>query len=100
MLLIFWFAAAILAVYRAARMLALEDGPFDVFAAVRARLGQRSWVGRGLHCPLCIGFWGAAVAAWLIGPGSWREWLMLWGGIAGAQVLIWRYALVTGIETG
>lgn len=100
MLLIFWFVAAVLAVYRAARMLALEDGPFTIFAALRDRVGQRTWVGRGLRCPLCIGFWAAALAAWLIGPVSWQEWLLLWGGIAGLQVLVWKWALATGIEIG
>ena len=97
-MLIFYAVLATLAVYRAARLLAFEDGPFDVLAAVRARVGQRTWIGRGLHCPLCLGFWGAALAAWLIGPADWRAWLILWGGIAGAQTLLWKWTVVTGIE--
>lgn len=99
MLIAVWFVIAVFAVYRAARMLAYEDGPFDLFAWLRDRLGQKSWVGRGWRCPLCLGWWGAALAAYLIGPQSWREWLILWGGIAGAQVVLWKYLIATGIES-
>lgn len=99
-LLVVSFVIAVLAVYRASRMLAHEDGPFTVFAWVRGKLGQKNWIGRGLHCPLCLGFWLAAGAAYLVGPTDWRTWLLLWLGIAGGQVLLWKYTLATGIESG
>lgn len=83
---------AAFAVYRVAHMLALEDGPFDVFAKVRTRLGgdtQATWLGRGVNCPLCIGFWIALAASLIFFPlADWRTWLLTWLGIAGAAVAI------------
>lgn len=61
-----------LAVYRVAHMVATEDGPADVFSRFRYRVGQRTWIGRGFHCPLCISFWlGFIVAALLPWAGWW-----------------------------
>lgn len=63
-----------LATYRAARMVALEDGPFEVFAQLREGAARRfvgrelapgmvedHWVVKGVNCPLCVGFWAAPV---------------------------------------
>jgi hypothetical protein len=61
-----------LAVYRVAHMVALEDGPADAFARWRHRVGQRSWVGRGFHCPLCLSFWLGLLAALAL---PWTGWL-------------------------
>lgn len=77
---------AILAVYRLAHAIALEDGPFDIFAKVRDGLQadkQATWLQRGAACPLCISFWLALPAAWLIGGG-----LLEWLGIAGAVMVL------------
>ena len=79
-----WFVIGVLAVYRVAHMLAREDGPFDVFSLVREKVGQDSWVGRGLHCVLCISFWLSLPAALLVG----LPWLMGWLGIAGGVLVI------------
>lgn len=71
--------AAILGTYRAAFMVAREEGPFDVFDRLRAR-AQRlpsspdtqpnrlrpHWVARGLACPLCVSFWLSLVAAFIV----------------------------------
>ena len=54
---------AVLAVYRLSHAVAYEDGPADAFTELRARVGQGHWIGRGLHCPLCISFWLAFVPA-------------------------------------
>jgi hypothetical protein len=79
-----------LAAYRVARMVALEDGPFDVFSRFRARFdkprGQlKSWVGRGVECPLCLGFY---IAALMLGL-SYIDYVfygVLWLAVAGLQV--------------
>ena len=92
------FAAAVLGTYRAVRMFLLEDGPFDVFAAIRARVTQRTWVGRGLQCYLCLSFWVALGAASLM-AANWRELVLLWGGIAGGAVVLWKYLLGVGLES-
>lgn len=92
----FDLAAAALAVYRVAYLLAREDGPFDLAAALRERLGQATWVGRGFHCPMCLSFWGAFVAylMLIIGERITDNTLMFlnWGAIAGACAVIhwWR----------
>lgn len=92
------FIAAALATYRAARMVTQEDGPADAFAELRARAGQATWIGRGLHCFLCTSFWAALPIAWLLPVRSGRERLLAWGGLAGAAVLLWKYLIGLGIE--
>ena len=55
-----------LAVYRISNMIAQEDGAFDMFARLRTWVGQKSWIGRGIHCVLCVSFWAgiAGALAW------------------------------------
>jgi len=85
-----YLVLATLATYRAARMIALEDGPFDVFTRIQERAGQKSWVGRGLACPLCISFWLALPAALVVGQNDWRGLALMWLGIAGGAVVLHR----------
>lgn len=84
-------------VYRCARAVALEDGPFFVFARLRGRAGglpkQHAWVGYGLQCPLCISWWLAGVAAVLLivtGGATWPQLWYLWPGIAGGAAALYR----------
>lgn len=87
---------AILATYRVARMLAIEDGAFDLFAKWRAladpQSAQETWYARGVNCPLCLGFWVALLFALLLAhqdPAMGRsEIILAWLGIAGAQTLL------------
>jgi hypothetical protein len=86
-----WLLVALLSlgVFRIARMIAWEDGPFDAFAWVRGRLGQGTWVGRGFHCVLCLSFWIALPAGWYAAQGgSIENVVVYWMGIAGAATLI------------
>lgn len=84
-----------LAVYRGAYMVALEDGPFEVFIILRSVatdvFGYKHWIAKGLRCPLCTSWWLAlpagALGAWLV------EWwgaqsLLLWPAIAGAALVL------------
>ena len=52
-----------LATYRVVRLVAMEDGPFDLARKLRgvADPEQRTWLGRGMVCPWCISFWIAPV---------------------------------------
>lgn len=84
----FVFVVALLGVYRLSHMIAMEDGPFDVFAAARDAIGQASWVGRGLHCVLCISFWLALPFAWAIAPGAL---VLVWLGLAGGCLVLHRF---------
>lgn len=80
-------------VYRVSRMLTQEDGPFDAFSRVRAWMGQGSWVGRGVHCYMCVSFWLAGLAAVLLvlsGRAAWADLWLVWPGIAGAAVVIYQ----------
>ena len=85
---------AIFATYRIALMLATEEGAFEIFYQIRARIDpeQKTWVGRGLNCPLCIGFWIAGLFALLIAHQDATvhrsEFVLIWFAIAGGQVLL------------
>lgn len=95
-----WFVAALLAVYRLTRIIVAEEGPFGLLAHVQgwAALHQRSWVGRGLGCFLCVSFWLAGGAALLLPGLVWNERVLAWGGIAGACVVLWKWLRATGLE--
>lgn len=62
-----WFLVrvviAALASYRVARMLTTERGPFDWFIDIRSfvinKPGQKTWVVKGVTCPLCVGFYSS-----------------------------------------
>lgn len=79
-----YFVLAVLATYRLAHMIAREDGPFDIFARMREKVGQGNWFGRGLACVLCLSFWLALPAAIL----AQMPWLMGWLGVAGGVMVL------------
>lgn len=85
------FALVTLAVYRVSRMITMEDGPLDVFARMRGKIdpNQKTWIGRGLNCILCVSFWIALVSA-LIVSATWIEWLAIAGVIAVYREVISR----------
>ena len=80
------YLISVLAVLRIAYLLAHEDGPFDIIADWRAKVGQVTWIGRGFHCVLCISFWLSLLAG-LIAFG-W-DGFVAWFGIAGGVMVIW-----------
>lgn len=80
---------AIFAVYRVAHLLATEEGPFEICTRWRNLWIKDDWIGRGMRCPLCIGFWLAWVAAVMIAP-DWHSLFWYWLGIAGAQLFLYR----------
>lgn len=78
---IFLFSILTLGVYRAARLVTMEDGPFDWFTQGRdyvlGRFGKDSWVYAGVTCPLCVGFWFALIVSLSAGHFWW--WLPMAG---------------------
>lgn len=81
-----------LLVYRLARLIAIDDGPFDVILKFRAALGAYDYgpnglaktsLGRGITCPYCVGVWLALFVA--IAAYPWPEMLVYWLALAGAQ---------------
>ena len=82
-----------LAVYRLARLVAIDDGPADILLKSRSELGAydygenglaKSNLGRGITCPHCVGFWIAGITA-LIAYRFRPRTVVLWLSLAGAQ---------------
>lgn len=86
-----WIVLGILASYRIARILAVEEGPFGVLDAIRNRLDpkQETWLGRGLNCPLCAGFWVSLAVSLVLLPWSdWRSLCLTWFAVAGGMAAL------------
>jgi hypothetical protein len=82
------FVLAILATWRVTHLLALEDGPWDIIARVRMRLGD-SVFGRLLDCFYCLSFWVSALIVLLmrLPPAEWPLW---WLACSGGACLLER----------
>ena len=94
---------AILATYRLAQLVALDDGPFDCFVFLRDltvysyKNKQRYLKRRGpvwhsleelVNCPYCLGVWFAGLMTVVIAqiePLNIWTGLLIWLGIAGGQ---------------
>jgi hypothetical protein len=79
---------AVLATWRVTHLLALEDGPWDVIARLRLRLGDRFW-GRLLDCFYCLSLWVAAAAVAVVQPPL-REAPLWWLACSGGACLLQR----------
>ena len=76
---------AALAVYRMAQLIAIDDGPGDVFRRLR-KWWITGWRGGVVHCPYCLGIWFAVPAAALVlWPTGVGDALLVVLGLAGAQ---------------
>lgn len=86
----FWpkLAVAILSTWRLAHLLAREDGPVDLIARARARLGDGPW-GRMLDCFQCVSLWVAApVSLWITAKPL--DACLVWLAVSGAACLCER----------
>jgi hypothetical protein len=89
---------AILAAYRLAELVSLDDGPGDVFLRLRTWAGSYVYgedgrpatsLGRLLACPFCVGVYAAlGVLALVLWPSGVGDALLLMGGLAGGQCLL------------
>lgn len=89
------FVLCVLATWRVARLVAHEDGPWDVILHLRRRAGS-GMLGRLMDCPYCVGVWAAAGFALALSTGP-LEWGLAWWGVAGGAALIERF---TGRDAG
>jgi len=74
------------ATWRVSHMLASEDGPGDVFARLRRRLGQ-SPAGRMMDCFGCVSLWVAMPLA-LYAVQGWADRIVTWLALSGAAFLL------------
>lgn len=88
--LAFWprFVLAALVTWRVTHLLAHEDGPANLIARFRARLG-RGFLGRLMDCFHCLSFWVAAPAAFFVCAAP-LDRLFAWLGLSGVSCLLER----------
>ena len=89
------FALVILATYRAAQLIAVDDGPFEVFQRLRVWAGVRAHKNAAwktfadlVYCPYCVGVWLAALLSMYLRPRNFIEWLVYWLATAGGQAAL------------
>lgn len=78
-----WFEVvlSVLAVWRLARLVARERGPFDLASRLHVAVAGTP-LADGLACVHCLGVWLAVLPAALLAPG-WVAGLLLWLAVAG-----------------
>ena len=79
---------AVLATWRLSRLVAFEDGPWDLVARAR-RLAGDGMLGHLMDCPYCLSLWFAAPLALALDttlPG----WVLAWLGVSGGASLVER----------
>jgi hypothetical protein len=85
---IYWFVIGALCVWRVTHLFQAEDGPWDLFVAIR-KLAGRGFFGKLLDCFHCLSIWVAIPVALLIAKG-WKERLLVWLALSGAAILLER----------
>ena len=80
------FVVAALATWRVTHLLALEDGPFELLARMRAALGP---FGRLLDCFQCLSLWVAAPLALFVTTRA-SVWWCVWLALSAAACLVQR----------
>jgi Protein of unknown function (DUF1360) len=86
----FWirFFLAALATWRVCHLLASEDGPGDVVARLRLRLGASAF-GQLVHCFGCLSVWVAIPFTFFVSEGP-LNLVMTWLALSGAAYLLER----------
>ena len=93
----FEFVILILACYRLAQLIAIDEGPGGICLRLRILLGAYdtkadgepiSNIGRGIKCAYCVGVWFALPLAFLATGFSWQL-FVYWFAIAGGQAFLW-----------
>jgi hypothetical protein len=79
---------AVLATWRVTHLLAMEDGPVDLIARFRVRLGA-SLLGKLMDCFQCLSLWVAAPLAWYASR-TMLDWALTWLALSGAACLLER----------
>jgi len=77
---------AVLATWRLSRLVAFEDGPWDVVARGR-RLAGDGMLGHLMDCPYCLSLWFAAPLALAL-DATLPGWVLAWLGVSGGASLV------------
>lgn len=84
-------------VYRVARLLTRENGPFDILERFRRLFGKLSYknmlwksVAELLICPYCLGVWISAIIVWVSGRSDLQYVLWVFS-VSGLQTLLQVY---------
>ena len=77
----FQFVVAVLATWRLARLIAREDGPFDLVVKLRAQAGD-GFAGQLMDCPYCLSLWIAMPFALMLADSA-AAWVAAWLAISG-----------------
>lgn len=81
------FVLSALAVWRVTHLLAEEDGPWDMIASLRSKLGAGIF-GRLMDCFYCLSLWLSLPLAIWLGNKSWIGSLLHWQALSGAACLL------------
>ena len=84
----FRFVLAVLATWRITHLLANEDGPADLLARFRARLGN-GIAGKLMDCFQCLSIWVAAPVSFYVGEKP-LDLLLTWLALSGTACLLER----------
>lgn len=85
------FGLYVLATYAVAFTQYRLDGPFGICEKIRGRFDpqQKTWIGRGLNCPICLSFWIGIPIGFFMGAW-WFEWLAMVGAVIVLNKFIMR----------
>jgi hypothetical protein len=81
-----YFALGVLATWRVTHLLVAEDGPWDLFARLRRRLGK-SMLGKLLDCFYCFSLWVSAVFCVFLAQTP-KDAFLLWLSLSAAAILL------------
>jgi hypothetical protein len=87
---LYWFMLGVLGVWRITHLLNAEDGPWEIVARFRRRLGI-GLAGSLFACFYCLSLWVAAPFSLMLGD-SWRETFLLWLALSGGASLLERWS--------
>ena len=82
----FRFVVAVLATWRLARLVAREDGPFELIVKLRMRAAE-GFAGQLMDCPYCLSLWLAAPFACVLADTA-AAWVAAWLAISGGASFI------------
>lgn len=77
----FRFIVAVLATWRLARLVAREDGPFELIVKLRER-ASGGFAGQLMDCPYCLSLWIAIPFASTLADSA-LAWIAAWLAISG-----------------